>query len=446
MDIQTDPVVDSTVRNTYGTWRFQKGWKPLRVVDAEGCYFYDSEGRRYLDFSSQLICANLGHKNQAVIDAICEQARRLPYISPGFTCDVRAKVSEELLKVLPTGLQKFFFSTSGTEANEAAIKIARLFTGKHKIIARYRSYHGSTSASIAATGDYRRWAVEPAGKVDGIVFAPDADPYRSPLSSNPEECAKLSAEYIDYMIKNEGNVAAILIEPVVGTNGVLVPPADYLPLVREIADKRGVLLIADEVMAGWGRTGEWFSVDNWKVRPDILTTAKGITGAYIPLGLTATTGEIGDFFEDHYFAHGHTYEAHPLTLAPAIAAIAEYKRLDLINESRRKGEYMGKRLKELKDKHGCVGDIRGLGLFWGVELVRNRETKESFYTAEEKLAGKPSPIDKVGAELMSRGVYAMSSLSHFVLGPPLIVTEEQIDEGVDALDRSLEGPDKAVTR
>lgn len=446
MSTPSDPIVEATAKNTYGTWRYQKGWKPLRIVDAEGCYFYDAKGRKYLDFSSQLICANLGHKNKAVIEAICEQARKLPYIGPAFTCDVRANLSEELLKVLPAGLTKFFFSTSGTEANEAAIKIARLYTGKHKIISRYRSYHGSTGGSIAATGDYRRIPIEPVGKIDGVIFAPDADPYRSPLSSDPSECAKLSAEYVDYMIRNEGNVAAILVEPIVGTNGVLVPPDEYLPMLREIADKHQVLLIADEVMAGWGRAGEWFSVDHWKVKPDILTTAKGITAAYVPLGLTATTTQIGDFFESHYFAHGHTYEAHPLALAPAIAAISEYKRLGLINEARRKGEYMGRRLRELKEKHKSIGDVRGLGLFWGLELVRNRETKEPFGTAEEKLSGLPTTLDKVAADMMNNGgVYALSWLSHFVLGPPLIITEAEIDQGVAALDRSLELADKLTS-
>ncbi len=443
-----DAVVDSTVKHTYGTWRYQKSWKnPLHIVDAEGCYFYDAGNKRYLDFSSQLICANLGHKNKAVIDAICEQARKLPYISPAFTTDVRGKLSEQLLQVLPEGLTKFFYSTSGTEANEAAIKIARLYTGKYKIISRYRSYHGSTAGSIAATGDVRRQTVEPAGKIDGVIFAPDADPYRSPLGAkNPSECAKLSAEYVDYMIKNEGNVAAIIVEPVAGTNGVLVPPAEYLPMLREIADKRGVLLIADEVMAGWGRTGEWFSVNNWKVKPDILTTAKGITGAYMPLGLTATTTEIADYFEDHYFALGHTYEAHPLTLAPAIAAISEYRRLDLINGSKRRGEYMGRKLRELKEKHRSVGDVRGLGLFWGVELVRDRETKEPFYTGEDKLAGRPSLLEKIAAQMMSKGVYAMQWQSHFVLGPPLIISEDQIDEGIAALDQSLEIADKETVQ
>jgi taurine--2-oxoglutarate transaminase len=283
---------------TYGTWRFQSGWKPLHIVDAEGCYFTDSSGRRYLDFSSQLMCSNLGHKNKAVIDAICRQARTLPYVAPSFATDTRAELSELLLKVLPPRLEKFFFSTSGTEANEAAIKLARLYTGKYKIISRYRSYHGSTAGSIAATGDFRRWAAEPAGKIDGVIFGPDAYCYRCPLEKTYPECGIACADYIEYMAKHENNVAAILVEPIVGTNGVIVPPDDYLPRLREISEKLGILLICDEVMSGWGRTGEWFAVNHWKnVRPDILTTAKGITGAYIPLGLTATTKEIANYFE-----------------------------------------------------------------------------------------------------------------------------------------------------
>ena len=435
-----------TRKYTFGTWRYQRGWNPLHVVDAEGCYFFDSAGKKYLDFSSQLMCCNLGHKNKAVIEAICDQARALPFIAPSFTCDVRAELSKLLLQVLPKGLEKFFYSTSGTEANEAAIKIARLFTGKYKIISRYRSYHGSTGASIAATGDMRRFAIEPAGKVDGVIFAPDVDTYRSPFGVEFGDRAIASANYIDYMIRNEGNVAAVLIEPVVGTNGVLVPPKEYLPMLREVTDKNGVLLIVDEVMSGWGRTGEWFAVDHWKVTPDILTTAKGITGAYAPLGLTATTREIADYFEDHYFAHGHTYEAHPLTLAPAVAAIKEYQRLDLINEAKRKGEYLGKRLAELKAKHPSVGDVRGLGLFWAVELVKDRETKEPFFTAEDKLAGRPSLLGKIGGEMMGKGVYLLDWLSHFVIAPPLIITQEEIDAGVEALDDSLKIADKETRK
>jgi len=441
---KSDEVLDLTVRHTYGTWRYQRGWKPLHIVDAEGCYFLDAAGKKYLDFSSQLMCSNLGHKNKAVIDAICEQAKQLPYVSPGFATTVRAELSKSLLKVLPEGLEKFFFTTSGTEANEAAIKIARLFTGKHKIISRYRSYHGSTAGSIAATGDLRRWTAEPVGKMDGVIFAPDADTYRSPFGSDHPNPGIASAEYIDYMIKNEGNVAAIMLEPVVGTNGVLVPPKEYLPMVREIADKNDVLLIVDEVMSGWGRTGEWFAVNHWKVKPDILTTAKGITGAYAPLGLAATTREIADYFEDHYFAHGHTYEAHPLTLAPAVAAIKEYLRLDLIAEARKKGAYMGKRLSELKEKHESVGDVRGIGLFWAVELVRNRKTKEPFTNPKDKLSGKASVLDRMASEMMSRGVYILNWLSHFVIAPPLIISRNEIDQGIDALDESLKVSDKEI--
>ena len=441
---KSEEVVDLTVRHTYGTWRYQRGWKPLHVVDADGCYFYDAAGKKYLDFSSQLMCSNLGHKNKAVIDSICEQAKALPYIAPGFATTVRAELSRLLLRVLPAGLEKFFFSTSGTEANEAAIKIARLFTGRHKIISRYRSYHGSTGGSIAATGDLRRWTAEPSGKIEGVIFAPDADTYRSPFGAEYPSSGMASAEYIDYMIKNEGNVAAIMLEPVVGTNGVLVPPKEYLPAVREIADKNDVLLIADEVMSGWGRTGEWFAVDHWKVKPDILTTAKGITGAYAPLGVTATTREIADHFEDHYFAHGHTYEAHPLTLAPAVAAIKEYMRLDLIAEAKKKGAYMGKRLSELKEKHESVGDVRGIGLFWAVELVRNRKTKEPFANPKDTLSGKASVLDRMASEMMSSGVYILNWLSHFVIAPPLVISREEIDQGVEALDRSLNVSDKEI--
>lgn len=440
----SDRVVETTSQNTYGTWRYQKGWKPLHIVDAEGCYFTDVNGKRYLDFSSQLMCSNLGHKNKAVIEAICEQAKKLPYIAPSFTCDARADLTKLLLEVFPPGLEKFFYTTSGTEATEAAIKIARLYTGKYKIISRYRSYHGSTGGSIAATGDFRRIPVEPSGKIDGVIFAPEMDSYRSPFGFEFENRAEATANYIEHMIRNEGNVAAIIVEPVVGTNGVLVPPKSYLPTLREIATKHDVLLIADEVMSGWGRTGEWFAVNHWNVTPDILTTAKGVTGAYVPLGITATTREIAEYFESHYFAHGHTYEAHPITLAPAIAAINEYRRMDLINAARKQGEYLGAQLKLLKERHGCIGDVRGLGLFWGVELVKNRKTKERFFEPEDKLAGKTSVLDRIAGDMMKKGVFVQSWLSHFIVAPPLIVSREEIDEGITAFDECLKVADGLV--
>ncbi len=437
-------ITDLTARYTYGTWRFQKGWKPLHIADAEGCYFVDGNGKRYLDFSSQLMCVHLGHKNAAVIAAIEQQARTLPYIGPGYATEVRAELSMELLDVLPQGLEKFFFTTSGTEANEAAFKIARMYTGRTKIIARYRSYHGSTMGSIAATGDPRRWAMEPAGKIPGVIFAPEVNCYKCPLLHHYPECGIACVEYIEHMIENEGDVAAVLVEPVVGTNGVLVPPKEYLPRLRAICDKHNVLLIADEVMSGWSRTGAWFAVDHWGVKPDILTTAKGITTAYVPLGLCATTKSIAAYFDDHYFSHGHTYEAHPLTLAPAIAAIREMKRLDTNTRARELGTYLGEKLHALKSKHKSIGDVRGIGLFWAVELVKNQKTKEPFNTKADKVSGKPLVVDKVAAEMMKNGVFVQAWISHFVIAPPLIITKEEIDSGVTALDEALRIADEEV--
>src|SRR5246500_4225019 len=386
----TSEQVSSTTRQTnYGTWRFQNTWKPLHIVDAEGCWFTDGAGKRYLDFSSQLMCVNLGHKNPRVVEAIAEQARELCYAAPGYATTARARLSAKLLEVLPAGLEKFFFSTSGTEANEAAFKIARMVTGKTKIISRYRSYHVSTMGSIAATGDPRRWAMEPAGKIPGVIFAPEVNCYKCPLLHEYPGCGIACVEYIEHMIANESDVAAVIIEPVVGTNGVLIPPREYLPRLREICNRHEVLLIADEVMTGWCRTGKWFAVDHWDVVPDILTTAKGITNAAMPLGLCATTEKIASYFEDHFFSHGHTYEAHPLTLAPAIASIDEMKRLNLAQRAVELGAYIGPKLHALKQKHGSIGEVRGIGMFWGVELVKNRKTKAGFNTMNDKVTGTP---------------------------------------------------------
>src|SRR5262245_11548250 len=398
----TEEITAITARHTYGTWRFQKGWAPVNVVRAEGSCFWDASGRRYLDFSSQLMCSNLGHQNPAVVEAICEQARKLAFISPAYTCDVRANLSLKLLEVLPRGLEKFFLTTSGTEANEAAIKIARLYTGKHKIVARYRSYHGSTAGAVAATGDYRRWFVEPTGKIPGVVFAPEVNCYRCPIGHRPDTCGTACVDYLAHMLDHEENVAAVLIEPVVGTNGVLVPPEDYLPRLHEHCKRRGVLLICDEVMSGWGRTGAWFAVDHWGVVPDILVTAKGITSAMAPLGLCATSRAVADHFDDHFFAHGHTYEAHPLTLAPAIAAIDEYRRLHRSGRARRVGEHMKSRLHDLAGRHPGVGDVRGLGMFWAVDLVRDRARREPMNTMQDKVARRPLVVDQVVGDMLAR--------------------------------------------
>jgi taurine--2-oxoglutarate transaminase len=444
--LTTQQVVDLTKKLNYGTWRFQKTWNPMHIADAEGCYFTDGAGKRYLDLSAQLMCVNLGHKNPAVIRAIAEQAEALAYASPAYATEARAELSQKLLEVLPEGLTKFFFTTSGTEANEAAFKIARMVTGKTKIIARYRSYHGSTMASIAATGDPRRWAMEPVGgKGHGFVFAPEVNCYKCPIKHTYPECGIACAEYLEHMIRNESDVAAVIVEPVVGTNGVLVPPKEYMPMLQDMCNRNGVLLIADEVMSGWGRTGEWFAVDNWGVKPDILVTAKGITSAYVPLGLCATTEKIASYFDDHYFSHGHTYEAHPITLKPAVATINEMQRLGLVERSKRMGEYLGPKLKALAAKHPSIGEVRGLGLFWALDLVKNRTTKEPFNTMKDKVSGTVAVVDKVAADMLKRGIAIQAWISHLVVAPPLIVEEKDLDFAVEALDEALAVADAEVS-
>lgn len=436
-ELSTQEVVQITKDYNYGTWRRQKHWNPPHIVSADGCYFTDGNGKRFLDFSSQLVCSNLGHNNQAVIESIKKQAETLAYVAPSYTTTARAELTKTLLEVLPEGLTKFFFTTSGTDANEAAFKIARLYTGKTKIISRYRSYHGSTAMSMAATGDARRWPMEPRGKGQGIIFSPEVNCYKCPLKHSYPECGIACVDYLDYMITNESDVAAVLVESVVGTNGVLIPPKGYFKKLREVCDKHGVLLIADEVMSGWGRTGKWFAIDNWDLKPDILTTAKGITAAYVPLGLCATTQKVADFFEDNLFALGHTYEAHPITLAPAVTTINEMRRLNLVERANEIGAYLGEKLHALKPKHPSIGDVRGIGLFWAVELVKDQVLKTPFNTWKEKMDGSPIVVEQIAAKMLQDGVVVMAWMNHFVLAPPLIVEKEDIDKAVAALDNAL---------
>jgi taurine--2-oxoglutarate transaminase len=438
--------IRKVVRETnYVTWRRQGGWEPLVVARAEGSRFWDAAGKEYLDFSCQLVATNLGHGNARVAEAIAAQAKSLAYAAPAFATEARARASLALVEVLPPGVNRLFFGTSGTEANEAALKIARAATGRSKVVARYRSYHGSTAASISVTGEFRRRSIEKVQKVPGTVFAPDCYCYRCPFGLTYPDCGVACAEYVDYQLSREGDVAAMIVEPVVGTNGVIVPVPEYLPRIRAITKKHDVLLIADEVMSAWGRVGEWFAVNHWNVVPDILTTAKGITGAMIPLGLTATTPAVHDTFRENYFPHGHTYEAHPLTLAPAVAAIEEYKRLHLLEKSRKDGEYLLQRLKEIQARHPSVGEVRGMGLFAAVELVKNRTTKEPFNTEDDKMAGRPLVIDQVTGAMMKEGVFCIGWVSHLVVAPPLIVTREEIDRGLAALDHALAITDAKVT-
>lgn len=428
----------------FGTWRYQYTWNPLLIEEADGCYFRDVEGKRYLDFSSQLMCSNLGHKSLKVIEALSEQANQLCYVAPSFATKPAAELGRKLAEITPGDLQKSFFSLGGAEANEAAIKIARFYTGKTKLISRYRSYHGATSGAIALTGDPRtQYAVG----MPGVVRAPDCYCYRCPFGLEYPDCGIRCAEYVDEIIGMEGEqtVAGVAIEPIVGSNGILVPPDEYVPRLREICDERGVLLIDDEVMTGFGRTGRWFCIEHWNVVPDIMSMAKGITGAFIPLGATIVRRKIADFFEQEgtLFCHGHTYAMHPLCCAVALAAIQEYIDRDLIENARRMGEVLGRRLNELQEEHVSIGDVRGKGLFWGVELVRNRKTKEPFVTRSQKFL--PNTLKRISAAAMDRGVYIVNVINTMIIAPPLIVNEEQIDEGVQVLDEVLEIADVECT-
>ena len=435
--------VEEMAAHTYGTWNWQKNWKsPLLIKDAEGVYFTDNNDKRYLDFSSQLMCSNLGHKNKAIIEAIQKQVQQLAYVAPGFTTEVALEAVEALRGIMPEGLSQFFFSTSGTESNDGALAMVRLSKAPaYKVISRYHSYHGATPAGLAFTGDPRRWPVERVRyTVSGVCFAPDCYCYRCPFDLSYPDCKVQCARYLDYMIKEEGNVAAVIVEPVVGTNGRLVPAPEYFPLLRKICDQHDVLLIADEVMTGWYRTGMPFAMNNWDVVPDIMTTAKGCTSAYTPLGITATTKAVADFFEDEFFCHGHTYAYHALSLSAVKPALAEYRKLFDSGLPQKTSQYLKERLFELADKHACVGDVRGLGHFWGFEIVKNRETKEPFTTRKEKFL--PTIQKKMSAAAMEKGVYIVNIINHFIVAPPLIVTEKEIDEGITVMDEVLSIADK----
>jgi taurine--2-oxoglutarate transaminase len=439
------PNIQDFTQHTYGTWRKQALWKtPKVIVDAEGVFFTDKDGVRYMDFASQLMCSNLGHKNQAIMSAIVEQAQKLPYIAPGFVTEAAIRAVEALQSVVPSELARFFFSTSGTAANEAALKLVRQYKApSYKILSRYHSYHGATPGSMTFTGDPRRILAERArATIDGVRFAPDAYCYRCPFDLSYPDCGIQCAKYVDYMIAEEGNVAAMIVEPVVGTNGRIVPPPEYFPLLREICDRHGVLLIADEVMSGWFRTGKVFAMQHWDVLPDVLTTAKGCTGAYTPVGVTVTTKEIADFFEDEIFVHGHTYAYHPLTLAAVPAAVAEFKRLMDSGLPQHVAGYLKEKLFDLAERHPSVGDVRGIGHFWAFELVKNRETKEPFDVKADKFTDKPLMTNQVAQNALNNGIYLLAWYDTLIIAPPLIITTEEVDEALAILDKSLEIADR----
>jgi taurine--2-oxoglutarate transaminase len=420
---------------TLGTWTRQRDFDPTQIVDTEGPRIVTADGDSILDCSSQYVCTSLGYDADRVADAVAEQIREVPYVNPGWSTEPRARLSEKLAEITPGSLKKTFYSTSGTEANEVAFKIARAYTGKHKILSRYRSYHGATAASLSASGDPRRVAQGPEiqPEVPGMVKGPDPYAYGSCL--DPDQ----SLEYIDEMLTLEGDtVAGVLVEPLVGSNGVLTPPDDYLPRLEEIAHDHGALLICDEVMTGFGRTGEWFASTLYDVEPDIVTMAKGLTGSYQPLAATTVTEEIGEYFEDNLLNQGHTFSGHPVACAAGLAAIETYEAENLVENAREMGRYLRSELEALADRHPSVGERRGVGLHQGLELTRSEEERVPFEERSDKMASTTTVLDEVGARAKEEGVYFYTSVNTIVVTPPLTITEDHVDEAIAALDDALE--------
>ncbi|MCX6038655.1 MAG: aminotransferase class III-fold pyridoxal phosphate-dependent enzyme [Chloroflexi bacterium] len=432
-------IVDMNREYTFFSWSVQGQVRPIPVEKAEGVYFWDTNGKRYLDFSSQLMNTNIGHQHPKVVKAIQEQAAKLCFVHPGNATDVRGLLGKKLAEVTPGNLKKTFFTLGGAEANENAIKIARFYTGRHKILARYRSYHGATHGSIALTGDYRRLAVEPA--MPGAVHFLDPFCYRCPFGQKPESCKRECISHLEEVIRYEGpdKIAAVIMEGVVGSNGLIIPPDDYWPRVREICNKYGILLISDEVMSGWGRTGKWFAVNHWNVTPDIITTAKGITSGYVPLGAVIVSEPIAKFFDDKYLYAGLTYNGHALACAAALATIAVYEEDHLIENAVTVGKHLGEALEGIKARHSSVGDVRYIGLFSAIELVANRETKEILPAAKMAEVGKVLRENGLFTFIMANNMGSMV----FVV-PPLCITKKQLNEGLAIVEKALEVADKVV--
>ena len=429
------------VENLLQSWSYQSDTSPLRVVSAKGLRFVTDDGRERLDFSSCFVSHNIGHQDQRVVDAICRQANTLASFAPSFSTEPRALLGKMLETVTPGDLSCSFISLGGTEANEAAIKICQQYTGKRKIVGRYRSYHGGTGASMSVSaGDPRSWAVV-SGKTE-VITVPQPYCYRCMFGKTYPECEMQCVKYTDEAIMLEGGsdlVAGIICEPVTGANGVIVPPPEYFPMLREICDKYGMLLIADEVMTGFGRTGKWFAVDHWDVVPDIMSVAKGLTGAYVPLGATITTKKIGKHFSDAMFSHGATYAGHTLGCAAAVEVLKIYEEDNLIENAALLGEYLLEKSLELKEKHPIIGDVRGLGLFVGLELVRNRETKEPLIPVEARIRKGMNPKLELAKRLGELGMIAMAANPSNVvaMAPALIAVKADIDEGIAIMDEAL---------
>jgi taurine--2-oxoglutarate transaminase len=422
---------------TITSWIAQGTWNPIPIVRAEGVYIYDANDKRYLDWSSQLVNVNIGHSHPHVVKAIQEQAAKLCYVDPSFATEPRGRLGEMLAEVTPGALSKAFFTNGGTDAVENAMKMARLYSGRQKILTRYKSYHGATFASMSAGGDPRRLANEPG--VPWIVRLPDPYAYRNPVyrGRTQEEGDQILAEMIEDIVLMEGpeNCAAILLEGYSGSSGIMQPTGVFYSRLRQICDKYGMLLIIDEVMSGFGRTGEWFGIDHYPdVKVDLMALAKGITSGYVPLGAVVVTDEIGDFFRDHVLHGGLTYSSHALACAAGVATIEVYRNENLIDRSRELGKVLRRGLMDLAEKHPVIGDVRGTGLHHVIELVKNRETREPMSPFNQPFT---DPMKKMAKALKDNGLSTMVRWNMVFNTPPLIITEQQISEGLQILDHVL---------
>ncbi len=430
-----DELIALSKKHTIYEWTAQGAFEPIPVARSKGVYFWTPEGKRFLDFNSQLMCVNIGHGDPRVVKAIQDQAAVLPYANPFMATEPRARLGAKLAAICPGDIDVFFFTNGGAEANENAFKIARAVTGRQKIMARYRSYHGATAAAINATGDPRRWSQPP---MPGFIHV--LDPYHG--IQRGWDTADEALRYLEEVIQLEGpnTIAAFILETVSGTNGILIPPDGYLQGVRALCDRYGILMICDEVMAGFGRTGEWFAVDHWKVVPDILTMAKGLTSAYVQLGAVGLRRKIADHFASAPFPSGLTYNSHPLACATALATIAVMEEDRLVEKAKRTGALMAELLGGLAVRHPSVGAVRSIGLFGIVELVRNRQTREPM----APFNGTSPEMTEIGKFFRQEGLYTFVRWNYFFTNPPLPITEDELREGFAIIDRALSIADQAV--
>jgi taurine---2-oxoglutarate transaminase len=422
-------------KHTIFEWSAQDAVDPIPVARAQGVYFWTPEGKRYIDFNSQLMCVNIGHGDARVVKAIQDQAATLAYANPFMATEPRARLGAKLATLTPGDIEVFFFTNGGAEANENAIKIARAVTGRQKILARYRSYHGGTAAAIAATGDPRRWSQPP---MPGIIHV--LDPYHGIERGWDDAAAALACLEEVIVLEGAHTIAGFILESVTGTNGILVPPDGYMQGVRALCDKYGILMIVDEVMAGFGRTGKWFAIEHWNVVPDLITMAKGLTSAYVQLGAVGVRRPIANHFGKSPFPGGLTYNSHPLACAAALAAIDVMEQDGLVERARTGGELMARMLAELADRHPSVGAVRSIGLFGVVELVRNRQKR----TPMAPFNGTSPEMTELGKFFRQEGLYTFVRWNYFFTNPPLSITEAELREGFAIIDRALMITDKAV--